>query len=544
MLNILCNLIAIIICLLLLKAAAVHADQSQIIKQWTDLKCRGDEKVSITLSKEAEGYVVCIKINKKCGPVNTVLKGIFTDPKDVAMVTDYQIGPDEIIVQLEGNTLQTQIALSIDNCGTYKAAFQVPVGGIYALKVVRLRQNYDAIKYEKIFPKMRYEKFLDEVLEQSLVPWAPQPCSPETPNIKGYWVSNSTRVLENNEKIVIKEKCSHNDERRGLKLDTRIPLTRAFKRDHCAYDMELYNWNQKICDPDYDPEIDLYGTSVSSKIGPVMINHLKWENIRKKKILFVGDSHTRGLSEIFLYHVCDFAEHNLLGDSEHSDSSKNHQIEIPSFKNEPTVINVAEKTFRKSANTKFKLRSKKQRSQDYVSFCEKYPKDSDCNLFHPRCEDVTFTYMAAYFCNTGILPHFKDYDYIILNCGHHAAAHSHYDFQLYKNTVARMIDGIETDKSINSKKYFWIESVAIPLHQDDGVIKYQDWRTYHRLHLYNALAENVIRASSLSIHVIPAFQSTMSLFDKMCDCGHYPSSSRIPILMELLDAISTATSGE
>jgi hypothetical protein len=217
-----------------------------------------------------------------------VLKEIFADPKDITMVTDHQIGPDEIVVQLEGNTLQTQIALSTDNCGAYKAVFQVPIGGIHALKVLRLRKNYDAIKYAEVFPKMRYEKFLDEILEQILAPWAPEPCSLETPSVKGYWVSNSTRVLENNEVIVIKDKCSHNDERRGLKLDTRVPVNRGFKKDHCAYDMELYNWNQKICDSNYDPESDLYGTSVSSRIGPVMINQLEWGDIRKKKFLFVG----------------------------------------------------------------------------------------------------------------------------------------------------------------------------------------------------------------------------------------------------------------
>jgi hypothetical protein len=145
--------------------------------------------------------------------------------------------------------------------------------------------------------------------------------------------------------------------------------------------------------------------------------------------------------------------------------------------------------------------------------------------------------MAAYFCTTGnesflslatkcflylfclnfigILPYFQNYDYIILNCGHHAAAHSHYGFQLYQKTVSRMINAIETDRLLNNKKYFWIESVAIPLHQDDGVIKFKDWRTYHRLHLYNALAEEVIRKSNLSIAIIPAYQSTMSLFDKV-----------------------------
>jgi len=146
----------------------------------------------------------------------TVLKGIFTDPDDISMVIDHQIGPDEIIVQLEGSIMQTQIAFSTNNCGSYKTVFQIPVGGIYALKVFRLRKNYDAIKLDFVFPKMRYEVFLDEIVEQPLAPWAPSPCNSYTPNVKGYWVSNATRILQNNRKVNILDKCSHGDEHRGI----------------------------------------------------------------------------------------------------------------------------------------------------------------------------------------------------------------------------------------------------------------------------------------------------------------------------------------
>jgi len=103
-----------------------------------------------------------------------------------------------------------------------------------------------------------------------------------------------------------------------------------------------------------------------------------------------------------------------------------------------------------------------------------------------------------------------------MNCGHHAASHNHYGFQHYKKTVSNMLRGIEEDDLVNKKRYYWVESVAIPLHEDENVVKYKDWRTYHRLHLFNSLAEDVIRATkNLSIASVPAFQSSMAIFDKV-----------------------------
>ena len=52
--------------------------------------------------------------------------------------------------------------------------------------------------------------------------------------------------------------------------------------------MELYNWNHQICRADYDEATELYGTSLNSKIAPITINHINWQDMRKKKFLFVG----------------------------------------------------------------------------------------------------------------------------------------------------------------------------------------------------------------------------------------------------------------
>ena len=36
---------------------------------------------------------------------------------------------------------------------------------------------------------------------------------------------------------------------------------------------------------------------------------------------------------------------------------------------------------------------------------------------------------------------------------------------------------------------------------------------------------------------MPAWMSTLALFDKMCDCGHYAISAKYPQLLGLVDAI-------
>ena len=126
-----------------------------VIQEWPDLKSGLGEKVSVTLLKLSRGYSVLIRIGKKCGtskaglklmstPLTsplimissmTALLKVFKNPADIKMVMTNKIGPDEIIVQLEGNTLQTQIAHSTNLCSEYNALFQLPLGGVHALKV-------------------------------------------------------------------------------------------------------------------------------------------------------------------------------------------------------------------------------------------------------------------------------------------------------------------------------------------------------------------------------------------------------------------------
>ena len=51
---------------------------------------------------------------------------LFNDT-DLLLLDEHQIGPDEIIVQFEGASVQAQVARTNDNCREYFAMFQVPL---------------------------------------------------------------------------------------------------------------------------------------------------------------------------------------------------------------------------------------------------------------------------------------------------------------------------------------------------------------------------------------------------------------------------------
>jgi hypothetical protein len=55
--------------------------------------------------------------------------------------------------------------------------------------------------------------------------------------------------------------------------------------------------------------------------------------------------------------------------------------------------------------------------------------------------------------------------------------------------------------------------------------------------LFDNIVKQVLKSIQF-VRVVPAFQSTLALVDKLCDCGHYPGGARLPQLFGLLDQIS------
>lgn len=316
--------------------------------------------------------------------------------------------------------------------------------------------------------------------------------------------------------INVRQKCVGVDERRGLRLSTNVLVSNDYGRERCAKDIELYSWNRKICLPGYNAMLDDFGEEINEHRANVTNTRPQADKFIGKKILFVGDSHMRGLADIFLYHVCHFQVEHLQWNKsfvpleDHSIQPRATYLEI-SFKTK------AADAFRHNCN---------------------YPANDDrCNLFDKGCTDATFAYLGAMYCQSSIANYALGFDYVVVNCGHHPAATTHYSYSFFKTVVTNMFMNFKKMAITEHSQIFWLENTAQPLRQDKWTFYYSDWRTYHRLLLFDGIAKSITGRMSLPIVVLPAFYSTLALFDKMCDCGHYSISAKMPQLLGLLDAI-------
>ena len=97
------------------------------------------------------GYEVSIHVNTDCNELtgSAIMRRYF-NASDIDLLNSNLIGPDEIIIQFEGASLQAAVARlrSPEVCNEYHALFQVPQSGSYRLKVARLRSNWDASRGE------------------------------------------------------------------------------------------------------------------------------------------------------------------------------------------------------------------------------------------------------------------------------------------------------------------------------------------------------------------------------------------------------------
>ena len=156
---------------------------------------------------------------------------------------------------------------------------------------------------------------------------------------------------------------------------------------------------------------------------------------------------------------------------------------------------------------------------------------------------------------------------------HSQAAEAHVTYLGYRGAVSGLLHKMRDLNVLGHSQVFWLENTAQPLRQDRYTFQYKDWRTYHRLILYDAIAKDLINDLNMAISVIPvpyvsvtlfsrslflffilhehtpyysflcmgkAFYSTLALFDKMCDCGHYDISAKFPQLLGLLDILYNA----
>ena len=383
------------------------------------------------------------------------------------------------------------------------------------MKVYRLRRHYEASREQDKFPKMVYEEFLNVFAQ--IASHTPQPCEDPTQLMaSGYWVSRWNRMTPT--PINIKQKCAGGkDERRGLRLSTSVLTSADYGTERCARDIDLYDWNRKICTPNYVPRTDIFGEEVNEHRPNVTNTRPRDDKLIGKKILFVGDSHMRGLADLFLYHTCHFA-------IPHINWNQTRAPLDPEDKLQPTGAYL-EMSFLTKAADAFKQN------------CNFPTNDPRCQLFDRGCTDMTFAYLGAMYCQPSIAKYAANFDIVVLNCGHLPASAAHFTYMSYQSAVVNLMKKFKEDDVLAHSQVLWLENTAQPLRQDKYTFEYKDWRTYHRLIMFDAIAKSQIHNTDVPISIVPAFFSTLALFDKMCDCGHYDTSAKFPQLLALLDTI-------
>ena len=258
----------------------------------------------------SNGYKVTVKLHHTCDMEKEkalALRSHFNE-SDIRLFEEEHIGPDEIIIQFEGASLQAQLALvDSERCNEYYALFQVPMAGAYRLKVARLRSEWNAVKMDAQETNLKYEILIDSVVDDQLAFYSPAPCKQSG---QGYWVSNVMQQISPAD-ISLSQECEQEGQQRGVPgLTTRIPLNARHEKDGCAVDIENFSWNRKICRESYVHSRDGIGEVIfvnDRNVTDTRPSHEKNANwFMNKKIAFIGDSHMRGLFDVFFTQVCLF----------------------------------------------------------------------------------------------------------------------------------------------------------------------------------------------------------------------------------------------
>jgi len=195
-----------------------------------------------------------------------------------------QIGPDELLVFIEGPTLQAFVpALSHaigGLCGLYHTDFVIREAGEYRVKVLWTRSGYQAVnELNHEYPGMDLKTLVDELvhLDDDLSSkQQPAPCH-------HYWSATQPGYLS-------PQPCKI-DAKKNLALFTHINVSSMSGKEQCEQDMCA-------------DKVDMYAWKSTCNV-PIYTQQEASSMLAGKKILFVGDSHMRTLSGSLVAWACD-----------------------------------------------------------------------------------------------------------------------------------------------------------------------------------------------------------------------------------------------
>ena len=171
----------------------------------------------------------------------------------------------------------------------------------------------------------------------------------------------------------------------------------------------------------------------------------------------------------------------------------------------------------------------------------------DVSKYTMKCSNLTIIFKRYMECEIGLINeviknsfiHYKDrFIMFTMNCGHHPASGNHRTLLEYSRMVNNLMNLLnDSTLYINKNNFAWIESTPIPFcNSERAVIVHKDWRTFHRLLMFNQEANQIVQ--SYNYTMIPTFSSLLPFVDgATCDPWHFPSHAMLGVIYHLIHRI-------
>lgn len=417
----------------------------------------------VEINHVSDLYQVVIKMSERNCDSDKNVNFLGKSKDEYLSKLQLQQGPDEIVVEIEGISLQSFIP-SYHGCGEYRTSFPITRQGAYHVNIFRTRSNWNGLVEDK-------EKYEQMTLDSIVSAWRWfKPSVQDTISDRciftaagGTWVLNKQDTsmafnhfhhldLANATHPYI---LTHDNADNFLSSPVYVNVSSTAHSNKCANDVNQYHWVPHGCGWKFFTPEDAQAV------------------LKGRSLAIVGDSHARVLGNSLLRYACNV----------HIDDHLKYPV---------------------------------------------YDKDK----VGAKCPGFKIQYFEHQVCDN-LTPKMRDFDLVLKNCGHHPASSSHWPIDQYKQSLDSLADNIKKLQFAPDQVY-WFESCLVPLRQDNFVIGSKDWRTLHRIKVFNAIAEDVMTASK--INIIRTFNPLMPLFDKTCDCAHYTATgSNMPTLQQIFN---------
>jgi hypothetical protein len=291
----------------------------------------------------------------------------------------------------------------------------------------------------------------------------------------------------------------------------------------CASDVQNFGWNRRICKTSFSYRADGLGEVVAHRHPNITFSR-PYEYFKRRKLLFVGDHHVKGLAELFMEHTCRYDIRNIEWNETFIRLTEvdGSQTRVPFVKvyfsqddyddfRDP--IDDCREQNKDTSDCRVYKETADETTRERIEGCLADPDSRDCDLFDEDCMGSTVSYIDASHCQEDLSKYMDGYDFVVINCGNiMAKSGDEYPYWLYRSIVNNLADAMVDGGISEDTNIFYVENTAIPLRQDSITAHDMDKRTYHRLIMFDAIARHEMVKAGINAWYVPAFHSTLGKY--------------------------------